>query len=209
MIWFGRFNGEVIPNKQPRDLLHQLWKCSVSWRGLCYDKPEWININSFSQLLSLKFREQHTLQMVPIACGHLLLHLLPSAKWQTCPSSAAPGPAAGAALMPAAGFPWPGRCCCKPPVGFAFHFLSALDCVTKPPDSPPLTRMFYTTADQIQTTDMPFNRANSKAHGPPSQLRPGAQESKALFSLLKYEMKKKITWWEIHALPQLSEYSVT
>lgn len=98
---------------------------------------------------------------------------------------------AGAALMPAAGFPWPGRCCCKPPVGFAFHFLSALDCVTKPPDSPPLTRMFYNTADQIQTTDMPFNRANSRAHGPPSWLRPGAQESKALFFFTKMWNEKE------------------
>lgn len=106
MIWFGRFNAEVIPNKQPRDLLQIYWKHSVD---LCYDKPEWINTNSFAQLLSLKFREQHTLQMVPRACGHLVVHLLPSARSQTRLSSAAPGPGAGGALMPAAGFPWPGR----------------------------------------------------------------------------------------------------
>lgn len=110
--------------------------------------------------------------MVPTASGHFLLHLQPSAKSQMCPSSA--GPAAGAALTPAAGIPWPGRCCCKPPAGFAFHFLSALDCVTKPPDSPPLTSVFYNTADQIQTTDMPFTRENNRADGPLSQLRPGA-----------------------------------
>lgn len=166
--WFGLADSTLKSSQISSPEIYCISYESVPCPGmdLCYDKSEWININSFSQLLSLKFREQHTLQMVPTACGHLLLHLLPAAKSQACPSSAAPGPAAGAALTPAAGFPWPGGRCCKPPVGFAFHFPSALDCVTKPPDSPPLTRMFYNTADQIQTTDMPFNRENNRADGP-------------------------------------------
>lgn len=185
--WFGLADPMLKSSQISSPEIYCISYESIPCPGVdfCYDKPEWININLFFQLLSLKFREQHTLQMVPTACGRFLLHLLPSAKSQSWPSSAAPGPAAGGALMPAAGFPWPGRRCYKPPVGFAFHFPSALGCVTKPLDSSPLTRMFYNTTDQIQTTDMPFNWENNRADGPPSQLRPGAQESKALFFFTK------------------------
>lgn len=75
--------------------------------------------------------------------------------------------AAVPAHMPAADFPSPSKCIAvNHQWGFAFHFPSALDCVTKPPDSPPLTTMFYNTADQIQTTNMPYNKKQTEQMDP-------------------------------------------
>lgn len=74
------------------------------------------------------------------------------------------------------------------PWGFAFHFPSA----TEPPDSPPLMKMFYNTADRIQTTDMLYNREHKQSRW----LQPGPAlgcSIKSTFSsvLLKYVMKKE------------------
>lgn len=105
--------------------------------------------------------------------------------------------AAVAAHTPTANFPSPSKCAAvNHQWGFAFHFPSALDCVTKPPDSPPLTKMFYNTTDQIQTTNMPYNKENKQSRWGPVPAEAWGAGIKSTFSsaLLKYEMKKKITW---------------
>lgn len=104
--------------------------------------------------------------------------------------------AAVVAHTPPADFPSPSKCLAvNHQWGFAFHFPSALDCVTKPPDSSPLTKMFYNTADQIETTDKPHNKENKRHSQAPIPAEAWGAGIKSTFSsaLLKCEIKRK-TW---------------
>lgn len=99
-------------------------------------------------------------------------------------SSRPPSGAAVAAHMPAGDFPSPSECITvNHQRGFAFHFPSASGCVTKPPDSPLLSELFYTTKSKPQTCRAA--KKTNRAGGPLSQLRPGALKSKAFFPLSK------------------------